>query len=184
MLATLIEYKSKKLLPIEVEKLEDDYEEDPHDLLVKRLLEYQQFKDASLKLEELYEKRMMEYTIPMSPLVEEFMSDVEEIPLEGNVADLMKAMDNIMKRISLDNPFQSKVTHKEVSVDERIVSIKERFKFTDRSFSFTDVVSDSNDITVFVVSFLSILDLIRLNLLTYTITDDSEIWLRWSEGNE
>lgn len=184
MLATLIEYKSKKLLPIEVEKLEDDYEEDPHDLLVKRLLEYQQFKDASLKLEELYEKRLMEYTIPMSPLVEEFMSDVEEIPLEGNVADLMKAMDNIMKRISLDNPFQSKVTHKEVSVDERIVSIKERFKFTDRSFSFTDVVSDSNDITVFVVSFLSILDLIRLNLLTYTITDDSEIWLRWSEGNE
>lgn len=124
------------------------------------------------------------YTIAMSPIVEEFMSDVEEVPLEGNVADLIKAMDKLMQRISLDNPFQSKVTHKELSVDERIVNIKERFKHTKSSFSFTDLVSDSNDIHVFVVSFLSILDLIRLNLLTYAISDDSEIWLKWSDIDE
>lgn len=183
MLATLIEYKSKKLLPKEVEQLDDDYEEDPHDLLVKRLLEYQQFKDASQILEKLYEERALEHSISMSPIVEDFMSDVEELPLEGNVSDLIKAMDQLMQRISLDNPFQTKVTRKEVSVDERVVSIKERFKDRKQSFSFTEVVSDSNDLEVFVVSFLSILDLIRLNLLTYVIDDDSEIWLRWSEAD-
>lgn len=183
MLATLIEYKSKKLLPKEVEQLDDDYEEDPHDLLVKRLLEYQQFKEASQMLEKLYEERALEHSIAMSPIVEDFMSDVEELPLEGNVADLIKAMDKLMQRISLDNPFQTKVTRKEVSVDERVVSIKERFKDRKQSFSFTEVVSDSNDLEVFVVSFLSILDLIRLNLITYVIDDESEIWLRWSEAD-
>ena len=86
-----------------------------------------------------------------------------------------------MQRISLDNPFQTKITHKELSVDDRVVEIRERFKDYKESFSFTKVVSDSNDIQVFVVSFLSILDLIRLNLLTYVIDEDSEIWLRWSE---
>lgn len=182
MLATLIEYKSKKLLPKEVEALDDDYEEDPHDLLVKRLLEYQQFKEASQMLEKLYDDRALEHSIAMSPIVEDFISDVEELPLEGNVADLIKAMDKLMQRISLDNPFQTKVTRKEVSVDERVVSIKDRFKDRKQSFSFTEVVSDSNDLEVFVVSFLSILDLIRLNLLTYVIDEESEIWLRWSES--
>lgn len=184
MLATLIEHKSKKLLPKEVDNFEAEYEEDPHDLLVKRLLEYQQFKEASQMLEELYDKRSKQHAIAMSPIVEDFINDVEELPLEGNVSDLIKAMDKLMQRISLDNPFQRKITHKELSVDERIVVIKERFKHSRKSFSFTDLVSDSNDIHVFVVSFLSILDLIRLNLLTYVITDDSEIWLKWSEVNE
>lgn len=181
MLATLIEYKSKKLLPVETEVLEDDYEEDPHDLLVKRLLEYQQFKEASKVLETFYEERIKEYSISASPIVEDLISDVEELPLEGNVSDLIKAMDKLMQRISLDNPFQTKITHKELSVDDRVVVIRERFKDYKESFSFTKVVSDSNDIQVFVVSFLSILDLIRLNLLTYVIDEDSEIWLRWSE---
>lgn len=181
MLATLIEYKSKKLLPKEAEKLEADYEEDPHELLVKRLLEYQQFKEASTMLESLYDERSQKHSISMSPIVEQFIDDVDELPLEGNVTDLIKAMDRIMKRISLDNPFQTKITTRELSVDDRIVDLKERFKSRTQSFSFTEVVSDSKDIHVFVVSFLSILDLIRLNLMTYTIDDNSEIWLRWSE---
>lgn len=181
MLATLIEYKSKKLLPKEAEKIEADYEEDPHELLVKRLLEYQQFKEASTMLEGLYEERSQEHSIAMSPIVEQFIDDIDELPLEGNVTDLIKAMDRIMKRISLDNPFQTKITTRELSVDDRIVNLKERFKDRTQSFSFSEVVSDSNDLHVFVVSFLSILDLIRLNLMTYVLDDNSEIWLRWSE---
>ena len=44
-----------------------------------------------------------------------------------------------------------------------------------------DVVSDVEDMQVFVVTFLAILDMIRLNLLTFVIDDKSEIWLKWSE---
>ena len=45
-LTTLIEYKSRKLLPRKEDELEDDYE-DPKDRLVRRLLEYQKYKEVS-----------------------------------------------------------------------------------------------------------------------------------------
>ncbi|NLC34430.1 MAG: segregation/condensation protein A [Erysipelothrix sp.] len=181
MLATLIEYKSRKLLPKEVEKMEADYEEDPHAILVKRLLEYQQFKDASEKLEALYMERLMQFSTSMSPIVERFAEDVETLPLEGDVLDLFKAMERVMQKITLDNPFQSRIATKEISVDDRIVVITERFKTFKDSFSFSEIVNDSQDIHVFIVSFLAILDLIRLNLLTYVLDDQNEIWVRWSE---
>ncbi len=90
-------------------------------------------------------------------------------------------MNNVISRIALDNPFQTKVTHKEISVDDCVVKIRERFKDFDKSFSFSNVVSDIKDMQVFVVTFLAILDMIRLNLLTFVIDDKSEIWLKWSE---
>ncbi|NLC54418.1 MAG: segregation/condensation protein A [Erysipelothrix sp.] len=183
MLATLIEYKSKKLLPKDKSELDDDYEEDPHDILVKRLLEYQQFKEVSKALEQRYEDRNKQFTTSLEPVAEVWLKDVEIKDLQGNVSDLLKAMNKLMQRVSLDNPFQSKITHKEVSVDERIISIRSRFNNSVGSFSFSDVVSDSSDMHVFVVTFLAILDMIRLNLLTFVIDDESEIWLKWSELN-
>lgn len=181
MLATLIEYKSKKLLPKNKSELDDDYEEDPHDILVKRLLEYQQFKEISKTLEQRYEDRNKQYTTSLEPVAEVWLKDVEIDDLEGNVSDLFKAMNKLMQRVALDNPFQTKVTRKEVSVDERVLSIRERFKNRNGPFTFTNVVSDTKDMHVFVVTFLAVLDLIRLNLLTFVIDDKSEIWLKWSE---
>lgn len=184
MLATLMEYKSRRLLPSERVEIDDDYQEDPHSELVRRLLEYQQFKEASEMLQQRYLERLKQYSTPPSSIVEAIIADVNELPLVGSVNDLMRAMDRLLLRISLDNPFQSKIAHKELSVDERIITIKERFKNHTKPFSFSEILSDSNDLHVFVVSFLSILDLIRLNLMNFIIDDDSEIWLRWSEISE
>jgi segregation and condensation protein A len=51
-LATLIEYKSKKMLPGAADDLDDEYEEDPKERLVRRLLEYQQYKEVSVRNEQ------------------------------------------------------------------------------------------------------------------------------------
>ena len=51
-LASLIAYKSKKLLPRENVEVEEEYEEDQRDQLVARLLEYQRYKEVSLALKE------------------------------------------------------------------------------------------------------------------------------------
>ena len=50
MASTLAEIKSKLLLPVEVE---DDEEEDPRKNLIKRLLEYQKYKNASEKIDNM-----------------------------------------------------------------------------------------------------------------------------------
>ena len=46
-LSILIEYKSKKLLPKPSEDIESEYEEDPKERLIKRLIEYQKYKEVS-----------------------------------------------------------------------------------------------------------------------------------------
>ena len=53
-LSILIEYKSKKLLPKPSEDIESEYEEDPKERLIKRLIEYQKYKEVSKELDELY----------------------------------------------------------------------------------------------------------------------------------
>ncbi|MDY2732482.1 MAG: segregation/condensation protein A, partial [Erysipelotrichaceae bacterium] len=51
-LSILIEYKSKKLLPKPSEDIESEYEEDPKERLIKRLIEYQKYKEVSKELDE------------------------------------------------------------------------------------------------------------------------------------
>ena len=65
-MATLIEYKSKKMLPGNRDTLEGEEEEDPQERLVRRLLEYQQFKEASVELMYLYENRQLMMSRPLS----------------------------------------------------------------------------------------------------------------------
>ena len=77
-LAGLLEYKSKKLLPKEKVEIEEEYEEDHRDKLVKRLLEYQRYKEASESLKPLYEERQLSYTKPLSNETQQWISMVKE----------------------------------------------------------------------------------------------------------
>ncbi len=64
-LATLVEYKSKKLLPKKEGEEEEDLE-DPKDRLVRRLLEYQQFKEVSAALYQMFDARQNQLTRPLA----------------------------------------------------------------------------------------------------------------------
>lgn len=70
MAATLLEIKSKLLLPIEpLQELDDDYDdEDPRAQLVQQLLLYQQFQSVSTELEILSQQRQKVYTKPTEDL--------------------------------------------------------------------------------------------------------------------
>ena len=57
MAAQLIEMKSKMLLPAQKVELEDDYQEDPREQLIKRLIEYKKYKDVLDEFKEKYEQR-------------------------------------------------------------------------------------------------------------------------------
>ena len=90
-LATLIEYKSKKLLPKKADELEDDYEEDPKERIVRRLLEYQKYKEISSELYEAFNERQEQFAKPLS--IDSVSNNlVDEQKLEGNPYDLLKAM--------------------------------------------------------------------------------------------
>ena len=176
-LSGLLEYKSKKLLPREKVVIEEEYEEDHREKLVKRLLEYQRYKEVSSKFEEKYEERQLMYTKPMSEETNQWMQQTIETKLEGNPYDLIKAMNRVLRRMALAHPVETKMTVKELSLDERVIQIKNRLQNFIGKMSFEELCNDCDSLHMIIVTFLSILDLIKHKEITFTVDEKETIWI-------
>ena len=176
-LAGLLEYKSKKLLPKEKVEIEEEYEEDQRDKLVKRLLEYQRYKEACVTLKPLYDQRQLLYTKPISNEATKWMNVVKEEDFVGNPYDLMKAMNRVLRRLALENPNETKLTVKELSVDERMEQIHNRLYNFKGKMSFTELCNDCNSKHMVIVTFMAILDMIKFQEISYTLDSFNEIWI-------
>lgn len=176
-LAGLLEYKSKKLLPKEKVEIEEEYEEDHRDKLVKRLLEYQRYKEACESLKPLYEERLLSYTKPLSSETQKWMNQTKEEDLSGNPYDLMKAMNKVLRRLVLNHPLETKLTVKELSVDERRIQIQDRLADFTGKMSFSELCNDCINKHMVIVTFMAILDMIKFQEISYVIDDQEEIWI-------
>ncbi len=175
-LATLVEYKSRKLLPKKEDELEDDYE-DPKDRLVRRLLEYQKYKEVSKTLYDSYLERQDQLSKPLS--VEEIArhrDDLETQKLEGDPYDLLKAMNKVLRRLQLTRPLDIKFTQKELSPEDRILQIKARLKDLPETFSFDTLIEDCDSLHEYVITFIAILDMAKDHYLAFTIDESENIW--------
>lgn len=178
-LASLIEYKSKKLLPREEVQVEEEYEGDQRTKLVARLVEYQKYKEISEKLRIDYENRQKHFTRPVSPLVEQWSIPIESDTLENQSPyELLKAMNRVLQRMILLKPYETKVTIKELSVEERLEQIKERLKDSNNTISFETLCDDCSSLHMVIVTFLSILDLIHQKWLDFTIDSEDHIYVK------
>lgn len=178
-LASLIEYKSKKLLPREEVQVEEEYEEDQRTKLVARLVEYQKYKEISEKLRIDYENRQKHFTRPVSPLVEQWSIPIESDTFENQSPyELLKAMNRVLQRMILLKPYETKVTIKELSVEERLDQIKERLKDSNDTILFETLCDDCSSLHMVIVTFLSILDLIHQKWLDFTIDSEDHIYVK------
>ena len=182
-LATLIEYKSKKLLPKRSDDLEDDYE-DPKDRLVRRLLEYQKYKEVSAALYDSFVERQDQLSKPLS--LDRFIKegDLENQKVEGDPYDLLKAMNKVLRRLQLSRPLDIKVTQKELSPEEMILQIKARLKDLPETFSFETLIEDCDDLHEYVITFMAILDMAKDHYLAFTIDDNENIWFTRGTNHE
>lgn len=181
-LAGLIEYKSKKLLPREKVVIEEEYEEDQRDKLVKRLLEYQRFKEVSQVFQKQYEERQKHMSKPMSQETGQWMKVIVDENVQGSPYDLVKAMNKVLRRLALSQPYETKVTVKEMSVDERKAQIIQRLRHWSGKMSFETLCNDCTSLHMVIVSFLAMLDMIRLKLITYMVDEEEMIWIVKGEG--
>ena len=179
-LATLIEYKSKKM--VKEDKLEEIDEEDPRERLIKRLLEYQQYKEASQDLLNMYESRQLLMGKPQSEEIEKWLRPEEELRYNGSAYDLMKAMRRCLLRIQLSKPIETKYTIKEISMEDRELEIRAMLDKLPEKFKFERLVDDCTDIPMFIATFLAVLDLTRQHKLVFTITEDDTIWFSRGEN--
>lgn len=183
-LAGLLEYKSKRLLPKEKVEIVEEYEEDQREKLVKRLLEYQKFKEASAKFSQSYEARQRMMEKPISKKTEEWMRQVTIEDYHGNPYDLIKAMNRVIRRFELNQPLETQFTVKEMSVDDRLQQIRERLKQIKGKISFEQLCEDCVDVLMVIVSFLAVLDLIKNQEISYVVDKENQIWLIMGVGDE
>ena len=155
MAAELIEMKSKVYLPIK-EKENDEYEEDPKEQLINRLLEYQRYKDSTSKFRDLESSRKDIYTIPINTLSDiDKEIKINELPIEA----LTEAFNNLLKRKQQEKPLNTKITKKEYSINVRNEEIKKILKKR-KKVEFEELFEIVTKSYV-VITFLSILDLAR-----------------------
>ena len=157
MASELLEIKSRMLLPRQEE--EDEDEEDPKERLINRLILYQQYKDQIENFKELESERGTYYTkIPSN--LDEYQSDEKKALIENvTLDDLVKAFEKFLERVDLEKPIHTKVTKKELSVEDRIVNIKARFK-KEKRIDFFDLFEVKSKEYV-VVTFLAILEMAK-----------------------
>ena len=155
MASELLEIKSKMLLP----KEEDEDEEDPKERLINRLILYQQYKDQIESFKELESERGEYYTKIPSDL-SEYQTDEKKALIENvTLDDLVKAFEKFLERVDLEKPIHTKVTKKELSVEDRIVSIKDKLK-KEKKIDFFDLFEVKSKEYV-VVTFLAVLEMAK-----------------------
>ena len=156
MASELLEIKSKMLLPKEDEEEEED---DPKEKLITRLILYQQYKEQIESFKELESERSTYYTKIPSNLDEYQTDEKKAIISDVTLDDLVKAFEDFLNRVDLEKPVHTKVTKKELSVEDRITNIKTRFKKQKR-IDFFDLFEVKSKEYV-VVTFLAILEMAK-----------------------
>lgn len=166
--AELIEIKSISLLPKKV-VLEDDYEEDPREKLIQRLIEYQKYKEVTETFKVLEEERKHFYSKSPSNL-KEFQEQSEMNYGDLSLDILMQAFQKFLERKAEEKPLNTKITKKEYSVNVRSKEIKDilrRKKKVEFEELFEIVTKD-----YVVVTFLSILSMAKKGELEITQEDN------------
>jgi segregation and condensation protein A len=160
--ATLIHIKSRMLLPRpETAAGVDGEEEDPRDVLVRRLLEHQKYKTAAELLHERQEWRSAQWVRPDERMAEIAGEDYEP-EIEVDLFSLMSAFQAVLQRIRLRPTVM--LPTENVPVEVRIEQLLVRLSETE-ACGFEDLFADACDRQGLIVTFLALLEMIRLKLV-------------------
>jgi segregation and condensation protein A len=162
MAATLIHIKSKMLLPRPETAAGDPVDdEDPRDALVRRLLEHQKFKAAAEMLHDKETLRSAQYGRPDSR-IEAIAGDVYEPEIEVDLFSLLSAFKQVLERARERPPVP--LPAEQISIETRIEQLLERLSETE-ACGFTDLFENDATRTDMIVTFLAMLEMIRLKLI-------------------
>jgi segregation and condensation protein A len=160
MAATLIHIKSRMLLP-RPDPTQEDPEEDPREALVRRLLEHQRFKAAAELLHEREIQRSAQWARPdqrVTDLVGEAPEPEIEVDLFSLMAAFRQVLDRVRQRPMVPLPVE------QIPIETRIEQLLARLSETD-ACGFEDLFADVNSRGGMIVTFLALLEMIRLKLV-------------------
>ncbi len=155
MAATLMEIKSRMLLP--VEPTEDESEEDPRFELIEQILEYKKYKEYA---EHLDQKAAEEMHYFQRNFKEDIDVETGEPLMEAGLFELLQAFKQVLE-YAKEESF-SEITQDEVSVEEQMEHVRNQLR--ENGNMLLDEIFDKGSKTkmVLIATFLALLELIRL----------------------
>lgn len=160
MSSELIHLKSKLLVNRHDDEVteEDEYSFNSEEDLRNRLVEYEKYKQITKNFVELEEKRNQVYT-KLPENLKEYLPESKLTPGLINVDDLFKAYMSFIKSQKLAQPLSTKITKKEINVEDRIKDIRNILN-TKNKINFIELLSDMSKQNI-VVTFLSLLEMCK-----------------------
>ena len=170
MAATLLDIKSRMLLPVDVE---DEEEEDPRAELVEQLIQYKMYKYMSMELKDRQiDAGKMLYKAPSIP--EEVKQYEEPVDLDALCADVNLQQLNrifqsvVRKQVEKIDPIRSnfgQIEKEQISLDDKLVYLESYAKQHNR-FQFRNLLERQRSKTEIIVTFLAILELMKTGKIT------------------
>lgn len=167
MAATLIDIKSRMLLPA-VQTEDEEEAEDPRAELVQQLLEYKMYKCMAYELRDrqMDAERVLfkEPTIPAEVAEYEEPVDIQELVSDLTLAKLNSIFKSIMKKqVDKIDPVRSKfgkIEKEEVSLSDKMAYL-ENYCLSHSYFSFRSLLEAQSGKMEIIVTFLAILELMK-----------------------
>ena len=160
MAATLIHIKSRMLLP-RPDPAQEEAEEDPREALMRRLLEHQKFKAAAELLHERETVRSAQWTRADGPIAE-IAGEAPEPEIEVDLFSLISAFRAVVERAKQRPKIY--LPGEQIPIEDRIEQLLGKLSETE-ACGFEDLFADMQSRAGMIVTFLAILEMIRLKLI-------------------
>jgi segregation and condensation protein A len=159
MAATLIHIKSRTLLPeSDIETDEEEEGGDPREELMKRLLEYQRFKEAAGELGQRDVLTRDVFVRATAPTEKPAPTAFREL----SVFELLTALRRVLERLPKDEFHE--VTLENITVREKMTLVLERLR-VDGQVMFDSLFSDAGTRMAVIVTFLAMLELVKIRAI-------------------
>ena len=155
--ATLIEIKSKSILPVEQEEELD--EESDEAMLLRRLKEYEVFKETSKKLKEIEDVNKF-YRAPGKE-TEKVKVIIKDMVLDQLLDAFAKLLTREELKKAVQNEQPKKIVKDRFTVAEKIISIRNYAKEHKR-FEFEELFDEDMTKSELINTFLALLELLKL----------------------
>ncbi len=159
MAATLMHIKSRMLLPPEQRQVNEEEDEDPRGLLVRQLLEYEKFKDAASLLDKKEGEASELFYAPGEDAAG--FSDGQEPVFDVSLFDLLGAFSSLLKKPQEEFV---EIVQEKITVAEKIEAILGLVRL-EKNVNFSKIFLDAASRIEMIVTFLALLELVRLKKL-------------------
>ncbi|KEI07078.1 segregation/condensation protein A [Clostridium botulinum] len=186
--ATLLEIKSKMLLPKQETEENEEDEEDPRKELINKLLEYKKFKQIANFLKEREENMGFMYS-KKPEIIEDIPKDDNNDILKGlTILKLFNIYNDLINtyknKMNTENVIQREIPLDKFKIEDKMIKISESLS-SGETIKFSKLIGTCETKIEAIVTFLALLELIKLRLVAVAQEGNfREIYLEGIKQNE